>query len=57
MGRDPVLYLEDIIYSINSIERYTKDLNEEEFYLKEMVEDAVGGWKSLARQQGIYLLS
>ena len=41
MNRDPRLYVEDILYSINSIEQYVSSLSEEEFYRNEMLQDAV----------------
>ncbi len=41
MKRDLRLYLDDILDSIEKIQEYTKDVSEEEFYRKTMVQDAV----------------
>ncbi len=41
MQRDIGLYLNDILESIEKIEEYTKDLNEEEFSRNTVTQDAV----------------
>ena len=41
MARDIRLYLDDILESIQKIEDYTKDLNEEQFSMDTEVQDAV----------------
>ena len=39
--RDTRVFLEDILESIEKIEEYTTDINEEEFYENTFVQDAV----------------
>ena len=39
--RDTRVFLEDILESIEKIEEYTTDVNEEEFYENTFVQDAV----------------
>jgi uncharacterized protein with HEPN domain len=39
--RDPLLFIDDIIESIDKIERYTRDLSFETFEKEEIVIDAV----------------
>jgi uncharacterized protein with HEPN domain len=41
MTRDPRLYLQDIAESIQDIENYTQDMNEEGFHASRLVQDAV----------------
>lgn len=41
MRRDPGLYIDDTLESINLIEEYTKDLTEENFSRDTLAQDAV----------------
>lgn len=41
MKRDPRLYIEDILQSITSIEKYIKSLKKDSFYTDELIQDGV----------------
>lgn len=41
MKRDPKLYIEDILQSIASIEKYIKSIKKDKFYQDELIQDGI----------------
>ena len=41
MSRDPRLYLDDILESIEAVDEYTQDMDEERFFSSRLIQDAV----------------
>lgn len=57
MKRDPRLYLDDILDSVNRIEEYTEGLNFEAFAMDYKTVDAVvRNFELLAKQQNVFHL-